>query len=321
MKYINSHVERAGTVSLFLAAIGLSAFLLGGGCIKTGGGLLPAPPSGPKLSTFDGVDSQTAAKRINFVVGSIIEMKEKVRDFAADPQEVKDGVRTLTIERFAPGVIADLSWRLVTKVETEASKNARTAAEKAKTEAPEPSMVDRIVTGIVRNFNLNNSHLLYLPSYWPAKDDAPAFEAGGLWLSDDAFAGLSRNRVATLDFGILHPSITTATTLPAEIQKALEALKTEMMKIENRIDVYRLDGEQDLVEWPLSVNGEEIKVSVIKAHTWFGDLVVLNNAQNPLVLKFDLNPGATGETELFAGQNLLKDFVGYEITSIRDVWE
>ncbi|MBU0540221.1 hypothetical protein KKF59_04275 [Patescibacteria group bacterium] len=317
MKYIN--LERAGTVSLLLATIGSCAFLLGGGCMKTGGGLKPAEPSGSELSTFDGVDSQEAAKRINFVVGSIIEMKEKVRDFETDSQEIKDGVRTLTIERFAPGVVADVSWRLVTQVETEDSKNARAAAEKAKTEVPEPSLVDHILTGIVRNFNLSNSHLLYLPSYWPVKDEAPAFEAGGLWLSDDAFAGLSRNRVATFDFGILHPSLTTATTLPAEIQKTLEALNSEMKKIENRIDVYRLDGEQDLVEWPLSVNGEDTMVSAIKAHTWFGDLVVLNNAQNPLVLKFDLNPGATGETELFAGQNLLKDFVGYEITSIRDV--
>lgn len=298
---------------MLMTAFGITA-LLGAGCIKTGGGIKSEEPSVPKASVFEGTDSLEAAKHVNFVVGSIIEMKEKIKDFGTDSSnEINEGVRTIVIERFATGAAADLSWKLVTKIETEDSKLTRSSAVKAKTSVPEPVMVDRTRIGIIRNFELSNSHLSYPPSYWPEKEEAPAFASGGLWLSDDAFAGLSRNRVATLDFGLLHPSLISATTLPSEIQRALDSLKSEMMKIENRIDVYRLDGDKDLAQWPLKVNGYETKVSAIKAHSWFGEIVVLNNPQNPLILKFDLNPAVSGE--------ILKNFAGYEITSLRDVWE
>lgn len=231
----------------------------------------------------------------------------------------KEGVRTVVIERFAPMNSTDVSWQISTKVEAASSIKARDQARAAKKPEPEPVMVDQTTEGNLEGINLKDAYSLYLPAYWPAKEHAPSFGTSAIWLSDQAFQSLSRNRVASLNFGILDPSLMSSVQTK-EIKDALSKLKVQVTQLQH-VDVVELKGDKDLISWPLKVNGKDIEVEAIKAHSWFGEIVVLNNPQNPLILKATLNPLAAGTGGIVSGLSLLQSFVGYEVTALDEVQE
>lgn len=297
--------------------------LLGAGCAKRPAAP-PQEPSGPKLSTFDGVSPKEAAERINFTAGTSFEMRQTLFGFGAQlaaklDQGKREGTRVIIIERFAPMQTADIHWQLTSKVESDASIKARAEAQRLKKPLPEPVMVDRTAQGDIRGFNLRDAHSLYPPAYWPEKENASAFGTSGIWLSDDVYTALDRNRLGTLTFGMLDRDLRGSIGQSGELKKLYDTLAGQMAKIENRVDVTNLNGEKELAEWELMVNGKKIKVEVIKAKSWFGEIVVLHNRQNPLVLKMTLNPLAAGVTELFSGIGTLQSLLGYEITALNDV--
>jgi hypothetical protein len=312
---MNSFVTRCLQVGLVLS-------LVGAGCLPSA--LPKQEPSGPKVSTFDGVTPKQAAERINFVPGSVIEVRSTFLGFgaklaAALAGENKEGTRIIVIDRFAPGQTANLSWKLSTKVEAESSIKARAEARAAKKPEPEPIMVNQTVLGKLNGINLKDASSLMLPAYWPETDDGSSIGTSAIWLSDEVFQGLSRNRVATLNFGILDASLQGAVAKATDFRDALAKLQGQVTKIENRTDVFRLDGDADPVEWSLNVNGHDVKVEAIKARTWFGEIVVLNHPQNPLVLKATLNPAVAGITDLVTNFGALQALLGYEVTALNDV--
>jgi hypothetical protein len=69
-------------------------------------------------------------------------------------------------------------------------------------------------------------------------------------------------------------------------------------------------------EYPLTVNGKEIRVKAIRARNWFGEIVVLKNPENPLVLKLSLNPLTYGAAGAVAKSADLKNVFGYEIAKL-----
>lgn len=260
--------------------------------------------AGPAASTLQGLSAHDAAQKINLVPGSIIEMRQTFLGFgaklaAALAGENKEGVRVIVVSRFAPMNVADVEWKLSTKTETG---------------------VDKVGAGKMSGFNLADGHGLYLPALWPESPTGTALGTTGIWLSDDQYQSLERNRVATLDFGLLDAAVNQAIAKISGFKEAFAALKKQVAGVENRTDVFKLDGEKDLAEWPLKVNGQDVKVEVIKARTWFGEIVVLNNRQNPLVLKVTLNPAAGGG-EIFTKIAALRALAGYEITELKDVQE
>ncbi|MBI4138565.1 hypothetical protein HY479_00235 [Candidatus Uhrbacteria bacterium] len=311
----------------FITLPGIALALVGAGCERPQD--LVAPPPAPaelKRSTFDGLTAAEATARIHLVRGSVLEMRQTIFGFGAKlgallAGEDKEGTRIVVIDRFAPREVAGVNWRLNTTRETDASVKARADAAKQKKPAPE-SVYERFVfDGSIEGFNLKDAHTLYLPTFWPDKDSAGAFGTSGLWLSADVFDSLSRNRVGTLDFGLFDPALQGVFAAEDGLGSAIGALKTHVKTIEDRVDVNLLKGEADLVDWPLRVNGEEIKVQAIKARNWFGEIVVLNSEQNPLVLKLTVNPLAAGVTDLLKGIGVLSTAMGYEVTSLSDVVE
>lgn len=283
-------------------------------------------PAGPKASVLDGLAPDEAAKKVNVVPGSVIEIRQTFLGFGAKIAAVlagdkKEGTRIIVVKRFAPMEIANVDWTLSTKIETDASKAAREEAAKAKKSIPEPILVDQVSKGSVNGFNLRDAHTLYFPALWPEKSDAPPLGTSGIWLSKDVYDGLSRNRVSTVDFGMLDPTLTGVVTRVVDFQKAIDLLKSKKEAVENRTDVFRLDGDPETIAWPLKVNGADAKVAAIKAHTWFGEIIVLQNPQNPLILKATLNPATMSVSDVLSGAGLLNALIGYEVTEIRDAQE
>ena len=72
-----------------------------------------------------------------------------------------------------------------------------------------------------------------------------------------------------------------------------------------------LAAEAEFIEWPLEVNGRPTVVSAIRARNWFGEIVVLNNRQNPLILKLSLASEEGGDDTA-----ILDELFGYEIKTV-----
>lgn len=78
--------------------------------------------------------------------------------------------------------------------------------------------------------------------------------------------------------------------------------------------------EPDFVTFELDVNGQDTAVQAIQAFDDFGnEYVILDNLQNPLILKFTYNAVSTGAIGIDVGiWTLIKAvFSGYQIVEIR----
>lgn len=306
--------------SIFVILLGVMA--LGAGCDWgktvisniTGSG----QPAGPRLASFDGLSPADASKNINFVPGSQVEMRQTYLGLGAKladklSGDSKDGVRIITIERFAPMRVANIKWKLSRLVETSASVNAR-----SKGTATEPVTEMQTVAGGLENIDLTSTHKLYPPAYWPT-ESIPAKSTSAIWVSNEVFEELSRTKTATVYFGITDQFLFGALNTAKQFSSAIDALKGEAKKIENKTDVDLTQADAELAEWPLNVNGKDIKVQVIKARNWFGEIVILNNPQNPLILKMTFNPLTKGVLDIVAGDGFLQTLLGYEITRLDNV--
>jgi len=289
-------------------------------------------PAGPRPANFDGASPAEAAKRVNFVPGSQVEIRQTFLGLGATLDKLLDGddktgVRIVTLERFAPMVYANLSWKLSQKVETEESRLAREAYEKKKATSPIGSdkvgppdtvMEMQTVIGGLENIDLKNAHQLYPPAYWPSsKQDAKSTSA--IWLSEDVFNELTKTRQATLSFGLTDENLYGALKTARDFADAVKELGNQATAAQKETELDLAKADEDYGEQTLKINGQDVKVQVFKARNWYGEITVLNNPQNPLILKMTFNPLAAGAASLFKGQALLPSLLGYEVTELNGV--
>lgn len=171
--------------------------------------------------------------------------------------------RELTVKRFAPMNHAEIDWSLT-------KDGAAT-------------------TGTLTNINLQNSHAAQLPAYWQKGKHSLADEKTGIWLSDDAFQELSRTKQTILNYGIFDEEAQGISKADPEFKRAYEALRARAGTDGKAHDLTLMKADAEPVDWKISVNGKERTVSVWRARNWFGEIVVLNDRQNPLILKMTLN--------------------------------
>ncbi len=298
------------TAFLF-CSLSLLAFA-GAGCDTSAlGSLAGAPsktPSGPVPASFEGLLPKQAAEKIVFVGGNVVVMKQGFGGIGgAIAQKLGfggfEGTRDVVIRSFAPAHRADIEWKLTTTV------------------APDPKnpkdIGTRQYTGTIVGADLLNSHTLYLPGYW-VEGDQNAFGSSAIWLSQDVYEDLAKSHTATLDFGLLDPTLTSTLTIADDMKATLQKLKVNLDAVGLKKDVRLVEADKDPVNVTLKVNGKDVTVQAIKARNWFGEITVLDNKQNPLVLNVTLNPLLFGAMPSGSGTNFLKS-VGYEVTEIKDV--
>ena len=284
-------------------------------------------PAGPKPANFDNVSSADAAKRINFVVGSQIEMRQLVpgatSTAAVQDSSNKEGVRIITIERFAPMVYAQLNWKLGQKYETQASKDARAAYErlpekKKPAQAPKQVMEMQNVIGSLQSISLKDSHRLWSPAYWPPEPVNSDFSSA-IWVSQPVYEELTKTHGSTVYYGYLDNALYGNMKMAKPFAEAIQRLQFEVTKIQDRTDPDQTVSETELADWPLMVNGKTVTVQVIKARNWYGEIVVLNNQQNPLILKMTFDPKQDGISKTVSPDGFLQTLLGYEVTALNGV--
>lgn len=291
----------------------MTVALMGFGCVSDVSRFTAAPsvPSGPKRAVFEGLSPKDAAKKIMFVGGNVIVMKQGFGGIGGKLAEQigfggHEGTREIVVRSFAPGNRADIEWKLQTKVQPNPQDLKDTGI--------------REKTGQILGGKLLSGHKLYLPGYW-GEGEKDALDTSIIWLSHDVYDDLSKNRVSTLDLGVTDRVIAGSLVAAQDVQAAIAKLRGEADAVGKRKDVFLIEADPEPSKWTLKINGVNATVQVIKARSWFGELVVLDHRQNPLVLKVTLNPLALAAADVTTGSGFLKNALGYEITELRDITE
>ncbi|MDQ7814965.1 MAG: hypothetical protein RDU25_04145 [Patescibacteria group bacterium] len=277
-----------------LSAVLVLSATLGAGCFSGKDKVPDQKPAGPKPLEITDLSPQDAAKKIVLTAGSVIKSRQFMKgnrsgakELGYDTEEID---RNIVIKRFAPGNLVDLEWK-AEAIDADKKKIQR--------------------TGSLPAGNLKNSYQLMPPAFWKEGDDN-ALGKGVLWLSPDVYENLLISKQSSLDFGLTDATL--IERLPSgSVKSGLTALSNEVERIIDRQDVFFAKADSGFGEYQLVVNGVPTKVEVIKAHNWFGEVTVLNNRQNPLVLKLKL-----------AKNSQAGDFGGlfdYEIVELKDLQE
>lgn len=311
---------------LLVSAAGLALF--GAGCDWSGflSGFASTTTRSYISSTSTPVE---AANAIQFISGDTFEVRQTVLGFGAflpDLLNSLDGVRTVTVKRFAPMNSAEVEWSLTTTRETSASKKLRSDYEAELKRNPRgigenvptpPTVATEkfTATGTVYGINLAAPHAALLPTYWlEGKHDVHG-ERSAIWLSDDAFQELVRTRRTILNLGLFDESLNEAVKSVGELKDAVSRLRQQASEEGARQDLTELEADGEFIEWPLDINGERRMVSAIRAKNWFGEVIILNNRQNPMILKVTLNPVTIGVEA--ANSGAIDKLFGYEVRNVR----
>lgn len=281
--------RRSSLTARVLVLFSLCIFL-GAGCRGTisPSASLPTPSvSDPRPASFEGLSPAEAARNIDLTAAVVLKMRQHITtpglEIAREVGLGSDIARDIVIRRFAPQNRVEVEWTA--------------------------SVDDQRNTGSIVGGNLQNAYDLLPMPYWRG-DDQSAYGSGVLWLSDSIYENLTRSRFSTFRFGFLNPDV--RATLPANsrLAKAMNELEKKVAAVSQDVTLTTAEATSTQL---LIVNGTSTQVEVFTARNWFGEMTVLNNPKNPLVLRVKMN-----QLPVDALNGGLFD---YEITEIKDVLE
>ena len=268
--------------------------------------------TGPKPANFDGLSPSQAAQKIAFVGGDVIVMQQGFHGIGGQLAQTLgfgggSGERDVVIRSFAPQNSAAIEWKLNATVAPDAKDHADTGA--------------RQTTGSLVNAKLQSGHKLYLPGYWPQKNDADALDTSLIWLSSQVYADLTKNKVTTLDLGVTDETLSKSFAGSAQVQTAVEKIRELADSAGAHKDIYTMTADDGPSTMSLLINGKEVTVQVIQARNWFGEITVLDNKMNPLVLDVELDPLMLAAADATTGSSFMQTALGYHISELKDIQE
>lgn len=284
----------------------------------------------PRWSNAEGSDIptstlRTSAEAIRLKAGDTFDLQQTFLGFGTPTQHAQ-GVRHVTVEAFEPNIAARISWETTVERETDASRVAREAYDaelRAHPRAigeqvpipPTITMERAKLKGTLENINLSTAAFLHLPSYWrEGTDDAAGSSV--LWFSAQAFQSLLSTRQVRVALGLTESPFTAmmrAVDAWNAFRQALSNATSTTQKEKADPNLMTADGQ--FIPWKISVNGKDEFVSAIRAHSKYGDLVILNNPENPLILKFTMNPFSS--EAIFGDRGgFVQNFLGFEVKNI-----
>ena len=239
--------------NFFLASVGVfGVCLVGAGCSKSAPAVEPPITQGPEATST----VQTSLKTLPFIPGDSFEiwpLGVSTTSTAVQP------VRVL-IDRFAPRNRAGLSWRLGS------------------------------ATGSLAQIDLADTHILLLPALWIKGPQDLVTGVSAIWLTDDAYQAVDLTQQLILDLGLQSSSA------KAAIKKSVPGSATLWDRIVAQIGVAQQKTDVNFVQgveriaWPVMNNGRAETVPAMRIRNWFGEAIVLEDRDNPLILQFTFDP-------------------------------
>jgi hypothetical protein len=219
-----------------------------------------------------------------------------------------------------------LSWQATTEQETETSVKARADYErqiavrkKGEIYPPPPPITTEVVTarGSVEGVDLQQSNVLALPAYWLPGPTHLLQQRSAIWLSQNAYREFEQASSTDVYFDVTSQTAGELLTSSKTWVEAVKRLRAQEITVSHSREPARLHVQGGLLDWPLTINGRERFVRVWKAKNDFGELVILANRQNPLILKATVNPVFPGLSQVASGEVDWDRLFGYEIKRVR----
>jgi hypothetical protein len=227
---------------------------------------VPAPVAFEKLSPED------AAKKIVFVNASSFrisrEFTGKGATYMAQKGYGSSADLQVTVERFAPGNLTDISWKALTTATDKAGKST-----------------SRQFDGKLGGSDLKSARELLPPAYWGVGERTAA-GTSGIWLSAESYENLAKGKGATLYPGAA-PAVEAvkAGDLPQEFAAGIQSLRNALPSWKGKEPAYFVSATEPST-YTLSANGKDVKVAVRKAASPLAEITYLDNPQNPLILSY-----------------------------------
>lgn len=284
-----------------------------------------ALPSSPDPAAS--LSAQAATDRLVFAPGDTFGVQQTffgLGDLPSALWPAKEIERTVTVDVYVPKNTAGISWVAETEQETQISVQERVAYEKRMAERkkgevypPPPPVRSEIVkaSGKLTGIDLLNSQTLGLPAYW-TPGVLSMTDRSGVWLSQNAYGEFSRSSSTNVYFDLTSQAAGDLLRSTKEWTEAVARLRREEVSVSPREEPARLVREAEPVDWPLVVNGTEQRVKAWRAKNAFGELVVLANNENPLILKATVNPALPGIGGAVQGKVDWNKLFGYEIRHV-----
>lgn len=231
------------------------------------------------------------------------------------------GVKDIRIEEFSPNEKISLLWQGKVREETEESKNAQKKYQEETKNLPigenpamppEPEYIEEDISGKLIVNNLKSSDSMLLPVVWPA-GDLELDDNSVIILSKDIYSQLLNTKKADLKMGMFGNIISKAKVWSYEMEQDINELKSYYTNVEDNSDKdapYSLTAEDDFGDLDIQINGKKKKVQTIIASSWFGEYIILNNPDFPIILKMTPNPLAA------SFEFNIKTLFGYQVTGI-----
>lgn len=226
----------------------------------------------------------------------------------AGPTEINPdepgGGRLVSVESIQHGEEVSLTWRQTVEREI-TPETPYTAGDDESTPTPEVEIVEE--NGAITATGLGDAHKPYLPMYWP--QGTVTSETSAIWLSREAFDELKSTRQTVWSHDVL-----------TRISRLSEDAVQQIREGANEVDEVYLNAEEDFDDLELTVDGQTTTLTTIEAFDTFGNAYqILDNEQNPLILKFTYDAVSTGFAGIDAGLwSLIKTvFSGYQVATIQ----
>lgn len=159
-----------------------------------------------------------------------------------------------------------------------------------------------------------SAHAMLLPAFWPS-GAAVSESNGGLWLSGAAYAELR-------DAGTTEWRLGLAENAFSALSKAFAAFNDVASRLSGSatatspISPFTTKKTGIVEAYPMSVDGRIVLARAVKASSWFADFLILENENNPLILKVTVNPVAAPALKALEPAAVRWEELGYEITAI-----
>ncbi len=210
------------------------------------------------------------------------------------------GVRTLTIDNPSGAEGLTFDWQAEEKSGASESR-------------PSKSLES---SGKMTLANTVDGRRMTLPAFWPG-GELFLSNSSAVWLSDRAFSELKKDGKTQWTIGLLDNPLVGPLQDDAMVEGSLESANRALEnKPDKRSSAQELKVTDKSADYPIKLNGVAGKVDVIEAENWLGRLKILDNAQNPLILQFEVTPQAKGILTLFSPLSWIRDKLDYRVEEI-----